>query len=154
MKEANTWINLSHSCLTLRASGFVTFGNCGAFVVGLLAFGQCYLDLGATILEIDTKWNHGHAFDTDVVPHFADLFFMQKQTSLATRFMVEAAGLFVGSDVCFEQPGLLAILNIYIRFLDADLSGANRLDLAALQFETCFKLLHQKIFKTRLAVGG
>src|SRR5215211_6482818 len=154
MKEEKAWRSLSHSCLALRTSGLIPFGNGGALVVGLLAFGQRDLDLGASILEIDTGRNNGHAFDTDVVPHFTDLFFMQKQTSLATRFMVETAGLFIGSNVCFEQPGLLTILNIHIGFLNADLPGADGFDLAASQFEPGFKLLHQKIFKTCLAVGG
>ena len=66
---------------------------------------------------------------------------MKEQTALPPGIMVEAVGLFIRCDMSFKKPGLLAILDIHIGFLDADLPCTNRLDLTPLQGETCFEFL-------------
>ncbi len=57
---------------------------------------------------------------------------MQKETTPPLGVMVVTVGLFIGSDMCFNQPCLLAIFDIHIGFLDADLSGAYGFDLTPL----------------------
>src|SRR5215207_5740036 len=90
---------LSNSRFAFSTAGFVTFCNGGAFVVSLLAFCQSDLDFGASILQIDADRHHGHAFDANVIPQFADLLFVQEQAPSSARFMIEAVGLFVGRDM-------------------------------------------------------
>src|SRR6266498_3225794 len=66
--------------------------------------------------------------------------------------MIEAVGLFIRSDVRFHEPGLLTVLNIHKGFLNADLPGADGLDLASLQCQTCFKFFQQEILEACLAI--
>src|SRR5688572_34419 len=67
--------------------------------------------------------------------------------------MVESVSLFIRGNMRFDQPGLLAILDIHISFLDADLTGTNGFDLAPVQGEPSLESFKQKIFESRLAVG-
>src|SRR6476660_4188241 len=78
---------------------------------------------------------------------------MQEQTTFSAWLMIETIGLFVGGNVCFDKPGLHAILDLHERFLNAYLSRANRLDLTSLKRETRFESFQQKIFKACLAIG-
>ena len=55
----------------------------------------------------------------------------QQKLARPARLVIVDAGLLVGGNVRFHQPGLFAVLDIHIRFLDAHLPGANRLDLGA-----------------------
>ncbi len=146
--------DLSHTELTLRASCLISLCNGGAFVVCLLAFGERDLDLGASVFEVDARRHDRHAFDADVVPQFADLFFVEQEFSLALRVVVESVGLLVRRDVRLDQPGLFAVLDVHVGFLDADLPRADGLDLTSLQHQTRLEFFEQEIFETRLAIVG
>src|SRR5512133_3383689 len=66
--------------------------------------------------------------------------------------MIEAVGLFVGSDMSFHEPRLLTVFDLHKGFLNADLPGADGLDLASLQCQTCLKFFQQEIFEACLAI--
>ena len=145
---------LSNSRRSFVVPRFVSFGDGGAFVVGFFAFGDGDLDLGAPVFEVDACRHNCHTFDADVVPQFADLFFVQEQASFAFWFMVKVSPcLFIGRDVRFDKPGFFFIWNIHIRFLDADLPGADGFDLRSLQDEASLEFFHEEVFEAGFAIG-
>ena len=66
--------------------------------------------------------------------------------------MVEAVGLFVRRDVRVHQPGFFPV-RLHVGFFQADLPGADGLDLAALQGDAGLEGFDQEIFEFGLAIG-
>ena len=145
---------LSYSGCSFITSCFIPFGDGGAFVVGFFTFGEGDLEFGASIFQIHARRHDRHTFDADIVPQFANLLFMEQQAAFPSGFMVEEfSRLFVWRDMRFHQPGFLSVLHVHIGFLDADLAGANGLDLRSMQDKSSLKSFQEEVFEACFAVG-
>src|SRR5512138_3725955 len=101
-----------------------------ALLVLPLAPGQGELDLDpALVADVDPGRHHGQAPFLGLAGQPLDLAAVKEQPAVAERVVVEDIGRLVRADVAFDQE-YLAVLHLGIAFLEADLPGPHRLDLA------------------------
>src|SRR4030042_1905835 len=128
-------------------------GDLLPFVVLLFAARQRNLHLRPPSRQVNARWNEGQALLAHIVEQAGDLATVEQQPPRATRLVVHPVGGLVRSDVGVDQPDLTPVV-LHVRLSQADLSGANRLDLAALQSHAGLDAVFEKEVMLRLAVRG
>jgi hypothetical protein len=140
----------------LGDSGFAAAGDgvSGFFVGGaaalgfslipeLLAFGYCYFDLNAAILEVHPRGDYGKALLLDGGMQLENLGAVDQELAGAERVVIELRAGSVGSDVCVEEKKF-SVLDQAIGILKVGLTGADGLDLGSAEGNSGFITVEQE----------
>src|SRR2546423_575825 len=118
----------------IHLTALVALTKRGALVVQLLAAAQPQFDLGAAVLEVESKRNQREAALGDLAGQAADFLAVQQQLPVAVGVVVRVGAVTVGIDMAAHEPAL-AVADRRVRILEVHAPVAPRLDLGPSQHE-------------------
>ena len=119
-------------------------GDVAALVAPLLAAGQGKLDLGAPVLEVEPRRDHGEALLADLAREGLELLLVKQELSVAVRIVVGQVALVVDRDVGPDEPGL-PVPHVRVGLLKGGPAVAKGLDLSPGQDQACLHPVEQVV---------
>ncbi len=148
----NLFVSLAHGAGDFD---FVLAGLDGlTFIRSRFASAQAQLQLGPATLEVNVQGNQSIALLPNVSGEALDLAFVDQELSGASGLVISRAGLDVRGDVDTVEKKLIVTVDACKALIEADLAGADTLNLGAEQVHACFQGLQDKVVMVGLAVDN